>query len=122
MNDTMFDAFFNDPNSPYYVKQSETPQINKMPMQPLHTTEKGTLRFISNRIVRDLYDFSLEKGFGLNEIAIAAADGKYSKEEQMQFAQLIGYSLSGYASLSYVTDESYDEAEKFVVNNKLLGE
>lgn len=121
MNDTMFDAFFNDPNSPYYIDNADDKK-NKLPMQPLHITEKGTLRFVANRIVDDLYEFSVVRGFGMNEIARAAAQGKYTKEEQMQFAQLIGYSLSGYGSLSYVTDESYEEAEKFVEDNKLLSQ
>lgn len=32
----------------------------------------------------------------------------------MQLAQLLGYSVSGYGDLPYVSDESYDKAAKMV--------
>lgn len=88
----------------------------KFPMQPLRV-EGSTIRFVRNRIVDDLYEFAAERGFGLNEIAVKAALGNYTKEEQMQFAQLLGYSLSGYGTLSYVSNESWEEADKFVLGN-----
>jgi hypothetical protein len=34
----------------------------------------------------------------------------WSNEDREQFAQLIGYSLSGFSSLSYVSDETYQLA------------
>lgn len=76
----------------------------KLPMQPLVIDAHGTLRFKENPIVRDLLDYATEHGYGLNEIALEEFDA----EDQMQLAQLIGYSLSGYGTLSYVTDESYE--------------
>jgi hypothetical protein len=71
-----------------------------MPLQPI---EGG--RFIRNRIVETLLDTST---IGLNEIAVM----DFSQQERMQFAQLIGYSLSGFGELSYVDDETYDTAYK----------
>ena len=72
----------------------------KHPMQPLAKDEHGTLRFQQNKIVRDLLEFATSRGFGLNEIA----EREYSDEDRQQFAQLIGYSLSGYGELGYVDD------------------
>ncbi|MEG5661374.1 DUF3850 domain-containing protein [Enterobacter bugandensis] len=78
----------------------------KLPMQPLVIDAHGTLRFKESPIVRALLDYATEHGYGLNEIAREEFDA----EDQMQLAQLIGYSLSGYGTLSYVTDESYERA------------
>lgn len=71
----------------------------KFPLQPIVDG-----RFVQNRIVRWLVD-SLPGS--LNTVAC----GDFTDEEHMQLAQLIGYSLSGYSSLSYVSDESYATAE-----------
>ena len=73
--------------------------INK-PMQPL--IDK---RFKENKIVRHCLDAG---GTDLNKICMI----DFSIEDREQFAQLIGYSLGGYGDLSYVTDESYNRAEK----------
>lgn len=45
---------------------------------------------------------------------------EFSQEDREQFAQLIGYSLSGYGDLSYVSDESYDAAESTVNYQAIL--
>lgn len=79
----------------------------KNPIQPLVEDEHGVLRFKKNAIVRDLLDFATQMGFGLNEMAMR----EYSVDDHQQFAQLIGYSLSGYGSLSYVDNQSYCAAE-----------
>lgn len=78
----------------------------QLQMQPLVIDGHGTLRFKENPIVRRLLDYATERGYGLNEIAMEQFDA----DDQMQLAQLIGYSLSGYGTLSYVTDESYERA------------
>ena len=75
------------------------------PMQPLAYDEKGVLRFKANAIVQYILD---NGGVDLNKIACL----QFSKEDRQQFAQLIGYSLGGYSSLSYVDNESYETAEK----------
>ncbi|MGJ7497506.1 hypothetical protein ACSFA8_20860 [Variovorax sp. RT4R15] len=76
------------------------------PMQPLVVDSDGVLRFKENRIVWAILEHSRKHGYGLNEIAT----GDFTADERMQVAQLIGYSLDGYGTLSYVTDESYERA------------
>lgn len=84
-----------------------TDQRMKMthPIQPLGDDGDGTVRFKENPIVRYLLD---NGGIDLNAIARRG----FAKEDQQQFAQLIGYSLSGYSELSYVTDEAYSAASR----------
>jgi len=76
----------------------------KHPIQPLEKDETGVLRFKANAIVRHLLD---NGGIDLNQIACM----EFSREDREQFAQLIGYSLSGYGDLSYVSDETYAAAD-----------
>ena len=86
--------------------------VTPMPVQPI---KDG--RFIKNRIVDFLVD-SLPGG--LNKIAVM----DFTNEERMQLAQLIGYSVSGYSSLSYVSDESYAATDAIAcgtANNELDG-
>lgn len=78
-----------------------------LPMQPICVASDGIVRFNKNRMVNDLYEFSQPRGFGLNEMARR----DYTQEERMQFAQLIGYSVSGYGSLSYASPESVEKAD-----------
>lgn len=75
------------------------------PIQPLAKDEHGTIRFKENAIVRYLLDAGQ---FDMNHLAVTP----FSQEDREQFAQLIGYSLSGYSELSYVRDDSYEAAEK----------
>lgn len=79
----------------------------KHPVQPLDLDEHGVLRFKANAIVR----FLLDAGpFDMNKLAMM----NFSQEDREQFAQLIGYSLSGFGELSYVSDETYDRAQKSI--------
>ena len=75
------------------------------PIQPLAKDEHGVLRFKANAIVRYLLDAG---PFDMNHLAV----GGFSDEDHEQFAQLIGYSLSGFSELSYVSNAVYDAAEK----------
>jgi high-affinity Fe2+/Pb2+ permease len=75
------------------------------PIQPLLKDDQGVLRFKKNAIVEYLLDHGL---ITLNDLAII----NFSDEDRQQFAQLIGYSLSGYSELSYVSDDAYGAAEK----------
>lgn len=80
----------------------------KMPNQPLHIAPDGVERFVPNRIV----EYLLNQGpFDLNHLAVNV---DATKEELAQFAQLIGYSFSGWSSLSYVTEEKYRSVEDTV--------
>jgi len=76
----------------------------KHPLQPLYVDERGTVRFKKNNIV----DFLLSAGpYDLNKLAMMP----FSEEDREQFAMLIGYSLSGFGELSYVSDETHERAE-----------
>lgn len=90
-------------------------KTNSHPIQPFVTDKSGTLRFKENRIVSDLLDLGAKHGLGLNEIALK----DYTDEDRRQFAQLIGYSLSGYSELrSYVDDAAYAAAVEKSKNSK----
>lgn len=74
----------------------------KHPVQPL-VYDEDVIRFKKNSIVA----FLLDAGpFDMNQLALMP----FSNEDREQFAQLIGYSLSGFGELSYVSDETYDRA------------
>lgn len=75
----------------------------KQPMQPMMRDARGTARFHGNAIVRWLLDEATAgRKTNLNDIATR----EFSQDDRQQFAQLIGYSLSGYHELPYVSDES----------------
>lgn len=76
------------------------------PIQPLYKDKQGVLRFKANEIVKFLLDD------GPNDMNRLALIKQFSKEDREQFAQLIGYSLSGFGELSYVSDETYEKAAK----------
>ena len=85
------------------VKIKENEIKIKHPVQPLVEDEYGVIRFKENKIVQYL----LDKGpIDMNHLALEG----FSQEDEEQFAQLIGYSLSGFGDLSYVSDETYNRA------------
>ena len=63
------------------------------PIQPLAEDEHGTMRFKPNKIVQYLLDNGTHD---MNSIAIEG----FSDDDREQFAQLIGYSLSGFGELN----------------------
>lgn len=73
------------------------------PTQPLELDGHGVRRFKRNAIV----EYLLRNG-GIDLNKLATLD--FSKEDRQQFAQLIGYSLSGYSELNYVDEDSYRKA------------
>jgi hypothetical protein len=78
--------------------------MSNHPIQPLEVIA-GVLRFKPNSIVQ----FLLDQGpYDLNYIA--AQD--WPREDREQLSQLIGYSLSGFADLSHVSDQTYYAAVK----------
>lgn len=88
-------------------------RYDPQPMQPVYLDARGVVRFRKNLVVDVLLDRDTERGRvypdfparsdgGLNWIATQ----DFSQEDQEQFAQLIGYSVSGYHELSYVSDKS----------------
>lgn len=78
------------------------------PIQPLMRDKHGIVRFVPNKIVRHLLDYG---GIDLNHISKMG----FSQDDQTQFAQLIGYSLSGFHELPYVPDEVADRASKMAI-------
>lgn len=73
------------------------------PIQPLAKDADGVVRFKLNTIVQ----FLLESGpFDLNDLAGRG----FPTEDWRQFAQLIGYSLDGFATLSYADDDTVSAA------------
>lgn len=76
-----------------------------MPLQPISDDENGVQRFVENRIVSKLLDAG---PLDMNDLAIM----DFSQQERIQFAQLIGYSVSGFGSLSYVDEETYGAAAR----------
>lgn len=73
---------------------------SKHPLQPMVVDEQGVRRFKKNAIVA----FLLDAGpYDLNKLACMP----WSREDRVQLAQLIGYSVSGISDLSYVSDEDY---------------
>ena len=82
--------------------------MSKHPIQPI-VNDEGTLRFKENRIV----SYLLERGpLDMNRLAVM----DFSDEDRLQFAQLIGYSLHGSSTLSYMTDEVYNAAVRMAEN------
>lgn len=78
----------------------------KHPIQPIINAADGRIRFKANEIVRYLLD--THPTVDMNSIA----GMEFTDDDRQQFAQLIGYSLSGYGDLSYVDDTAYEAAEK----------
>lgn len=77
----------------------------KHPIQPLEDDGNDVLRFKPNAIVQ----FLLDSGpFDLNDLAVK----QFSREDREQFAQLIGYSLSGFKDLPYATKRVANKAQK----------
>lgn len=87
----------------------------KHPTQPLHFDEKperGTCnppRFKQNKIVRTLLDTGK---LSISDVVSLYDNGLVSQEDLEQLYQLIGYDLSGFCELSFISDEAKDAAEK----------
>lgn len=75
------------------------------PMQPILLAQDGMIRFKKNEIVSYLLD---NGGITLNDLIFH----DFTEDDRMQFAQLIGYSIGGYGELSYVSNKSYNKANR----------
>lgn len=87
----------------------------KHPMQPIgfdgqsnENSPRGVIRFKSNAIIE--YLFRTGK-LDLNEIGIMVQGGMFPAEDEVQIAQLLGYSVSGFGDLSYVPRDILAEAD-----------
>jgi hypothetical protein len=84
--------------------------MTRQPMQPLEIAADKVLRFKPNKLVQ----FLLDKNGKIDMNMLAGID--FPREDREQFAQLIGYSHSGFGELSYATDETYLAAAKMHEN------
>ncbi len=75
------------------------------PMQPIVWAKDGVIRFKPNPIVQYILD---RGGVDLNDIAVKG----FKREDEEQFAQLIGYSVSGFGDLSYARKTTVAKADK----------
>lgn len=74
------------------------------PMQAIYIDEDDVARFRKNAIVA----FLLDAGpFDMNQLAMMP----WSREDREQFAQLIGYSVSGFGDLSYASVQMVARAD-----------
>lgn len=83
------------------------PRTAKHPMQPVITAKDGVVRFKANAIVQHLLDHG---GIDLNALAVLP----FSSEDRAQFAQLIGYSVSGFGELGYAPLDVVAAADRMV--------
>lgn len=85
----------------------------KHPRQPIVISEIGTHRFKANSLVVYLLDQASKHGVDMNHLALLHFD----QDDRQHFAQLIGYSVDGYADLSYhdpeIVTAADAEGEKF---------
>jgi hypothetical protein len=82
----------------------------KHPLQPIIFDKHGVARFKKNKIVDFLLDWASQRGMDLNALAIM----NFDKNERWQFAQLIGYSVSGIGDLSYHDRKDLETADLIV--------
>jgi len=85
-------------------------KLPQNPIQPLVTDKHGVLRFKANKIVKMLLD---RGSLNMNDIAEFAG---VSRDDRIQFAQLIGYSLCGFGDLSYADEVTYATASRMHEN------
>ena len=90
--------------------------MSEHPMQPLEMDDDNIVRFKKNAIVTYLLDAGQ---FDMNDLAVIP----FSAEDREQFAQLIGYSVSGFGDLSYARPQivslADQEAESFWAEDEL---
>ena len=82
------------------------------PAQPVILASDKVVRFKENPIIRwMLTECGAGRRFDLNTIAVVSEQQGWKKEDHMQLAQLIGYSVSGYGELSYASKKSIEAAD-----------
>lgn len=75
------------------------------PIQPVVSDASGVDRFKANKIV----SFLLDAGpFDMNQLALI----DFTRDDREQFAQLIGYSVSGFTELSYVRNATWKRVQE----------
>lgn len=85
----------------------------KKTLKTIFMDKTGCLRFKENAIVQYLL-----KNGGIDMNHLARLGDQFTDEDREQFAQLIGYSLSGFSDLSYVSNETYETAKRMAETGK----
>lgn len=80
-------------------------------MQQIIVAKDGVVRFRENKIVRTLLDIG---PLDMNKLAAL----EFSDDDREQFAQLIGYSTSGFGDLSYASWKTVAAADE--ITEKLI--
>lgn len=88
----------------------------KNPIQPIFKDENGIIRFKDNLIVKYL----LESHPLVKMSNLAALP--FSNDDRQQFAQLIGYSVSGYGGLRYVDSDHRKLVATMAESGEILSE
>jgi hypothetical protein len=84
----------------------------KHPMQNIKLDEHGVIRFVENPIVSFLLDHCRLHGVDMNTLAMISEEQGWDHEDHEQFAQLIGYSVSGAGDLSYMSGRTIGTADR----------
>lgn len=84
----------------------------KHPVQPVVIANDGVYRFKENKIVSKLLEMATKgQRYSYNDIAIDYCNGKVNRDDMVQFAQLTGWSVSGFGGLSEVKDKDWERAQ-----------
>lgn len=86
-------------------KRNKKQRAKRLVFQPIVVAKDRVIRFKENAICRWLVD---SKRADLNQLATLP----FSDADRMQFAQLIGYSVSGFGDLSYADPAVVAEADR----------
>ena len=95
-------------------KKFKTLKETTHPLQPIYLDDDGVVRFKPNTIVDYLVSGGAKENITLNDLA----DMGFPREDWEQLAQLIGYSVSGWGDLSYVSANRRNAADAMVENPK----
>ena len=76
-------------------------------MSKIIIDNQNVYRFLGNQIVKDLLEVKMD----LNQICYFYRTGKYSKDDWLEFQQLIGYSVDGFLSILSNEEERFKDEE-----------
>jgi hypothetical protein len=86
-------------------------KMRTQPMQPIIKDNHGVFRFQENKIISMLCDAGQ---LDLNYIAGQCIEKKIPRVDQMQFWQMLGYSVSGFGDLSFASKDMVAAADEIV--------
>jgi hypothetical protein len=92
---------------------SEDTLIN--PIQPTYTDDLGTVRFKPNSIVEVIFE---NCPYNLTDLA----KRHFTQTDREQFAQLIGYSVSGFNDLYYASTQTVEAVDRMRQDSDLTSQ